>query len=150
MLKNKIIVIFVLINFFLLAVSLPTNSFEKNNTEKTFEIYANTANYSLNKKTIIFKGNISTNDGEFFIQANKLSILLDDNNKIIDIQAYEKITLNSKTIIAHCDSLFYNIQKKLIILMGNATLEYTLKDKSNLKTIGEKIIYNVETGLIEN
>ena len=147
---NKLVIAIILVNFSFLVISSPNDFFEEKRLEKTFQIYANTAHYSLDKKIINFEGNVSANDGEFFIHANKLTVLLNDRNKVININAYEKVTLKSKKIDAHCNSLLYDTKKELLILMGNAKLEYTLKDKSKLKSVGEKIIYNIKLGLIEN
>ena len=144
--SKEFIIVYILVSFFLPAGTI----YENSPKEKEIQIYANVATYTLNKKIIEFQGNVNVQDGEFFIHSNKLTIYLDDDNKIITIHAKKDISLSSKKINARCEFLIYNTKKQLITLIDNAQLEYILKKKSQLKSVGEKIIYNIKTGLIEN
>ncbi len=141
--KKISINVIVISNMFILC--FPAFSL-KNDSQQTIQIHSIKQLLDLKKNITKFTENVIIKQGSIDIRADKVVITRPNNDtKKMIIEAYGNPTTfyqlqdDGKPIKGYSDKICYEIEKELIILMGNAYFEQL---DSNIK--GDKITYLIQ------
>ena len=117
-------------------------------SEASYELFSDNMFLDRNSSVIGFSGNVSINQGPFFMTADQIELFFVEkfNQKgFKELKATGNIVIENKGIISATGNFAtYSVNDKKMILTGNVTLTNQL---SMIK--GNKLILDISTGKIE-